>query len=215
MVKREKHMAWFNSIEILTKLILLGQILIVSITAFTIWASVQKNRLENQDKNALVQQIKINNETTSNLSEKNTVLSKELNASKELIAKLEKKTSPRKLTEGQSKTLLNLLSFESKFQVAGMCRMMDTESYNYAEQLVSVFRNAKWKVRETNRTFLDDIDSDVVVAITENEQIEVANQIILTLNKVGIAAKKLDKIREKSFSGAQPDTIYLIVGTKK
>lgn len=208
-------MAWFNSIEILTKLILICQILIVSITAFTIWASVQKNRLENQDKNALVQQIKINNDTTSNLSEENAVLSKELNASKELIAKLEKKTSPRELTEEQSTTLLNLLSFESKFQVAGMCRMMDTESYNYAEQLVSVFRKAKWKVRETNRSFLDDIDSDVVVAITENEQIEVANQIILTLNKVGIAAKKLDKIRENSFSGSQPDTIYLIVGTKK
>ena len=208
-------MAWFNSIEILTKLILIGQILIVSITAFTIWASVQKNRLENKDKNALVQQIKINNDTTSNLSEKNVVLSKELDASKELIAKLEKKTSPRKLTEEQSKTLPNLLSFESKFQVAGMCRMMDTESYNYAEKLISAFREAKWKVSETNRSFLDDIDSDVVVAITENEQIEVANKIIFVLNKVGIAAKKLDKIRENSFSGAQPNTIYLIVGAKK
>ncbi len=208
-------MAWLNSIEILTKLILIGQILIVIITAFTIWASVQKNRLENKDKNALAQQIKTNNDITSNLSETNAVLSKELSASKELIAKLEKKTSPRRLTEEQSKILPNLLSFESKFQVGGMCRMMDTESYNYAEQLISVFRKTKWKVLETNRTFLDDIDSDVVVAITENEQIEVANRIILSLNNVGIAAKKLDKIRENSFSGAQPNTIYLIVGAKK
>jgi hypothetical protein len=208
-------MAWFNSIEILTKLILIGQILIVSITAFTIWASVQKNRLENKDKKALVQQIKANNAITSNLSEENALLSKELSASKELIINLEKKTSPRGLTEEQSKTLPSLLSFQSRFQVAGMCRMMDTESYNYAEQLVSVFRKAKWKVIETNRSFLDDIDSDVVVAITENEQIEVANRIILALNKVGIAAKKLEKIRENSFSGAQTNTIYLIVGAKK
>ena len=208
-------MAWINSIEILTKLILIGQILIVSITAFTIWASVQKNRLENKDKKALVQQIKANNAITSNLSEENALLSKELSASKELITNLEKKTSPRGLTEEQSKTLPSLLSFQSKFQVAGMCRMMDTESYNYAEQLVSVFRKAKWKVIETNRSFLDDIDSDVVVAITENEQIEVANQIILALNKIGIAAKKLEKIRENSFSGAQTNTIYLIVGAKK
>mgnify|MGYP003588161740 CR=1 FL=1 len=208
-------MAWFNSIEILTKLILIGQILIVVITAFTIWASVQKNRLENKDKNALAQQMKTNSDITSSLSEKNVALSKELSASKELIAKLEEKTSPRVLNEEQSKTLHNLLSFESKFQIAGMCRMMDSESYNYAEQLLSPFRKKKWKVLETNRTFLDDIDSDVVVAITENEQIEVANHIILALNKVGIAAKKLDKIRENSFSGAQPNTIYLIVGTKK
>lgn len=208
-------MAWFNSIEILAKLILIGQILIVSITAFTIWASVQKNRLENKDKNALVQQIKVTNDATTDLSEKNAILSEELNASKQLIAKLEKKTSPRELTEEQNKTLPNLLSFQSKYQVAGMCRMMDTESYNYAEQLASAFRKAKWKVRETNQTFLDDIDSDVVVAITENEQIEIANKIILALNKAGIAAKKLDKIRENSFSGAQADTIYLIVGTKK
>jgi hypothetical protein len=210
-----KIMAWFNSIEILAKLILIGQILIVSITAFTIWASVQKNRLENKDKNALVQQIKVTNDATTDLSEKNAILSEELNASKQLIAKLEKKTSPRELTEEQNKTLPNLLSFQSKYQVAGMCRMMDTESYNYAEQLASAFRKAKWKVRETNQTFLDDIDSDVVVAITENEQIEIANKIILALNKAGIAAKKLDKIRENSFSGAQADTIYLIVGTKK
>ena len=55
----------------------------------------------------------------------------------------------------------------------------------------------------------------MVVAITDNEQIEVANRIILALNKVGIAAKKLEKIRENSFSGAQPNTIYLIVGAKK
>jgi len=201
--------------EILTKIILIGQILIVSITAFTIWASVQKNRLENKEKNALAQQIKANNEMTSNLSEENALLSKELSLSKELIAKLEHKTSPRGLTKEQTKTLPNLLSFQSKFQVAGMCRMMDTESYNYAEQLVSVFRKAKWKIIETNRSFLDDIDSDVVVAITDNEQIEVANQIIFALNNVGIAAKKLTKIRENSFSGAQPNTIYLIVGAKK
>jgi len=201
-------MAWFNSVEILAKLILVGQILIVTITAFTIWASVQKNKLENHDKKELFQQIETNKDTASNLSEENAFLSNELNASKELIAKLEEKTYPRELSEPQSTTLVSLLSFESKFQVAGMCRMMDTESYNYAEQLASVFRKAKWKVGETNRSFLDDIESDVVVAITENEQIEVANQIILALNKVGIAAKKLDKIRANSFSAAKPDTIY-------
>jgi len=208
-------MAWFNSIEILTKLILGSQILILIITGFMILVSVQKNKLENQEKNELVQQIDGNKDTASKLSEENEILSKELNTSKELIVKLEKKTSPRELTRQQSSTLLDLLSFGSKFQVAGMCRLMDTESYNYAEQLVSVFRKAKWKVGETNRTFLDDIKGDVVVAITGDDQIEVANQIILTLNKVGIKAKKLDEIRENSFSGAQPNTIYLIIGTKK
>jgi len=208
-------MAWFNSIEILTKLILAGQILIVTITAFTIWASVQKNKLENQDKEGLVQQIDSNKETASKLSKENEDLSKELNSSKELIFQLEEKTSPRELTDQQSAELIKLLSFESKFQVAGMSRAFDTESYNYAEQLASVFKKAKWKVGQTNSSFLDDIESDVVVAVTENEQIDVANQIILILNKVGIAAKKLDKIRENSFSGAKPNTIYLIIGTKK
>jgi hypothetical protein len=208
-------MGWINSIDILTKLILIGQILIVSITAFTIWASVQKNRLESRDKKALFEQIETNKDMTSKLSAENAVLSNELTVSNETIAKLEKKTSPRGLTEEQSKTLNRLLSFESKFQVAGMCRMMDTESYSYAEQLLSVFRKAKWKVAETNRSFLDDIDSDVVVAITENDQIDVANRIILALNDVGIKTKKLDKLRENSFSGAQSNTIYLIVGAKK
>lgn len=103
---------------------------------------------------------------------------KELETSKVLIDKLEKKTSPRMLSKQQKAILTNLVSFKSSFQVAGMCHMMDSECYNYAEQFASVFREAKWKVGETSHTFLGNIESDEVVAITENEQIEVANKII-------------------------------------
>jgi len=58
-------MAWYNSIEILSKLIPLAQILVVLLTGFTIWASVQRGNLEKQEKSKLTQQVdKINSAAT-------------------------------------------------------------------------------------------------------------------------------------------------------
>jgi hypothetical protein len=187
-------MSWFNSIEILGKFILGGQILIVVTTIFTLWASVYKSKLEDSEKE---------------------IVSKELNASKKIIEKLEEKTTPRKLTEKQSLSLFQLLSFKSKYKVAGICRMMDKESYDYTEQLISVFQKAKWKIEKTQATFLDDIDSDIAVAISTDDQIEVANKLIGILQQVGLDARKLDHFRKGSCGAIKPNTIYIFIGTKK
>lgn len=208
-------MAWFNSIEILSKLILIGQVLIVVITAITIWASVQKNRLEDHEKLNLRNKIENNEKTVETLTEENTKLSENLTESQQLLAKIEVKTSPRSLTDQQKSTLHDLISFEPNFPIAGLCMFMEKESCSYVEQFLSVFREANWEIGETNRTYLDDIGNSVAVIITASEQAQTAERIVKALGAIGITLKKLDEFREKSVSGLKPNTIYLVVGTKE
>lgn len=54
----------------------------------------------------------------------------------------------------------------------------------------------------------------MVVTITEDAQIPVADQILKALNAVGIKANN-EAIRKEAITGIQEDAIYLIVGARK
>ena len=179
-------MAWYNSVEILGKLIPSAQILIVLLTIFTVWASVQRGKLEKQEKLKLTQEI----------------------------TKLQQKISPRQITPEQEKKLIEMLSFPADCHVAIASRLMDQESYNYAEVIASIFRKANWKIGPIDRSYLDDTIGDIALAITNDIQKETAQKIIQALNVVAIKVKQ-EKIREKAISSVQGNTIYLIVGSKK
>jgi hypothetical protein len=225
-------MAWLNSIEILSKLIPIAQILIVILTVFTIWATVHRGNLEKLEKAKLAQEIAQTKLVTGELTKKNTDLQSELRESKTELTKknldleaelkesktrlsgLKKKTEPRSLLSEQKTKLNRLLPPPAPFQIAAACRLMDTESCNYAEELIAVFRDLKWQIGITNKTFLDDIQGDVVVAITEDAQIPIADGIMKALNKVGLKASN-ESVRKEGISGVQANTIYLIVGARK
>jgi hypothetical protein len=141
-------------------------------------------------------------------------LKSELMESKGNLSDLQKKTVPRTLLPEQKTKLAQLLPPPANFQVAAACRLMDKESCNYAEELIGVFRDLKWQVGVTNKSFLDDILGDVVVAITEEAQRPIADQIMKALNKVGLRASN-EPIRKEGISGVQGNTVYLIVGARK
>jgi len=61
-------MSWYNSTDILSKLIPAAQILIVLLTAFTIWASVQRGKLEKFEKSKLTTRVNQTEEITDQLS---------------------------------------------------------------------------------------------------------------------------------------------------
>lgn len=126
---------------------------------------------------------------------------------------IEKLAQPRTLSREQKTRLLQLLSVKSNFQIILVCRLMDQESANYAEEIAEVFRQSGWAVGPTNKSFLDNIESDAAVAVTNDSQRETANNIAMILNSVGIKCGP-EQIRENSISGVQPDTIYLIIGSK-
>lgn len=207
-------MAWFNSIDTLNKLIPIAQILIVVLTVFTIWASVHRTNLEKQDKANLFQQLEYTKLTTDNLSKKNTDLESELKENKDKIIDLKKKTEPRHIRPDQKEKLSQLLPAPASFKITAACRMMDTESCNFAEELIGVFKDLKWQVGDTNRSFLDDIQCDVVVAITKDDQIPIATLIMKALNSAGLKARN-EPIRPNSMTVNTDDAIYLIVGAKK
>jgi hypothetical protein len=207
-------MAWLNSIETLSKLIPIAQVLIVILTVFTIWATVHRGDLEKQEKERLARKIEQTRSATSDLAKKNMDLEAELKDSKAKIDDLKKKTEPRSLLSEQKARLAQLLPPPASFQIAAACRMMDKESYNYAEELIGVFRGLKWQVGETNQTFTDDIKGDVVVAVTEDAQLLIAGQIFVALNTVGIKASN-ETIRKGTIAGVQSNTVYLIVGARK
>jgi hypothetical protein len=207
-------MAWFNSIETLSKLIPIAQILIVILTVFTIWAAVHRGNLEKQEKAKLTQEIAQTKSVTGDLTKKNMDLEAELKESKTKLNDLKKKTEPRSLIPEQKTKLAQLLPPPASFQIAAACRLMDKESCNYAEELIGVFRDLKWQIGKTNQTFLDDIQGDVVVAVTEDAQIPIADRILKALNTVGVKASN-ETIRKEAVSGVQANTVYLIVGARK
>ena len=225
-------MAWFNSIETLSKLIPIAQILIVLLTVFTIWATIQSRNLEKLEKTKLSDEIAQTKSETAELTKKNIDLHAELRESsaalthknieleadlkesKIKLGDLKMKTEPRSLLPEQKTKLAQLLPAPSNFQVTAACRMMDTESCNFAEELIGVFRELKWKTGTTNKTFLGDIPSDVVVAITEDAQIPTAEKILKALNNAGLKSSN-EPIPKGAFPGGQDNTIYLFVGAKK
>lgn len=131
-----------------------------------------------------------------------------------VVINVEGKSKPRAITKEQGLKLAKSLPPPTGFQITAACRLMDSESCSYADKLMDVFRDLKWQVGLTNKTFLDDTQSDVVVAFTEDAQIPVANRIMAALNEVGINTGN-DPIREGSIGGVQANTLYLIVGAQK
>jgi septal ring factor EnvC (AmiA/AmiB activator) len=139
-------MAWFNSIETLSKLIPIAQILIVILTIFTIWATVHRGNLEKLEKAKLAEEIAQTKSVTGDLTKKNTDLEAELKKSKTELTKknidleselkesktklsdLKKKTEARSLLPEQKTKLAQLLPAPATFQVAAACRLMDNES---------------------------------------------------------------------------------------
>jgi hypothetical protein len=174
---------------------------------------VYRGNLEKQEKSKLAQKITQTMSLTDDLTKKNIELEAELTESKAKLNDLKKKTEPRTFLPEQKRKLAQLLPSPASFRIAAACRLMDMESCNYGEELISVFRDLKWQIGETNRTFLDDIQGDVVVAVTEDTQISIADRILKVLNIVGIKASN-QVIRKDSISGLQTNTVYLIVGQK-
>jgi hypothetical protein len=157
-----------------------------------------KDRLISQNKELLLKVEKYQND---------------LKLKEEKIQELEKIAAPRILSVEQKSKLIKMLSFTSEFQIIIACRAFDQESLNYAEEFAEIFRKANWRVGPTNRSYLDNVEGDVAIVVTDDRQRETASKIAYILNTNGIDCRP-QKIRENSISGVQSGTIYLIVGSK-
>lgn len=203
------------SLEMLSKLIPIAQILIVVLTIFTIWATVEKGKLEKQEKLKLKQEIQATTSTTLELSEKNKSLETALTESKNKLTDLQKKTSPRSLLSHQRNEIIKQLAHLPPCRVIVACVMSDVEGCSYAAELNGIFAALNWHTSNINKLFLDDAKEDVAVTTPSNELIPISEEIIKTFNKVNIRTN-----RETLRASALPDSfqqkaIYLVVGSKK
>lgn len=202
------------SIEALSKLIPIAQILIVILTLFTIWATVEKGKLEKQEKLKLKQEILTTQNITDVLTEKNKSLETALTESTNKLTDLQRKTSPRSLLPHQKEEVTKLLSNLPPCRVIVACVMSDVEGCSYASELYSIFTALNWQTAIVNG-FLDDAKEDIAVTATSSELIPVSEEIIKTFNKVNIRTNR-ETLRPSAFPGGlQEKTIYLAVGTKK
>ncbi len=208
-------MALINSIEALSKLIPIAQILIVALTLFTIWATFQKGKLEKQDKAKLIQEIQQTKDITGGLAGKNEYLEVALKESNSKLNDLYKKTAPRSLSPYQKTEIINKLSSLPASPVIVACVMSNNECCKYADEFNNLFKELKWQPDIVNQAYLDDAKEDVAIAATSNDLIQKSDIIIKTLNDVGIKTNS-ETIRPGSLPGRlQANAIYLIVGTKK
>ena len=133
-----------------------------------------------------VGQVKLSLESNREIE----LLETKLEDSRIELAELRKRTSPRTLVKHQIEKLIEELDhFEMRYPIVVACRFMDNESYSYAEDLLLVFKEANWTVGGIDRSFLDDIESDVIVATTNDEQEALANRLISLLNSVEVDCK--------------------------
>lgn len=212
-------MAWVQSAETLSKLIPIAQLLIVILTIFTIWATVQKGRLEKQDKAQLIQEIQQTKSVTSELTEKNKSLEVALTESRNKLDVLHKKTIPRSLTPHQKSEIAKHLSPLPAAHIMVACVMSDNECCKYAEEFNNIFKALNWPPAVqpgiVNKSFLDDAQQDIAVTATANELMPLVDKIISILSDVGVQTNR-QTIRPNSLPGGLlPNAIYFIVGTKK
>lgn len=174
-------------------------------TVFVLLDSAQINELI-EGKNTLISQNEV-------LTKKLNIYQRDLNDKEHKIKELERAALPRIINAEQESTLLKSLTFKSDYQVGVICKAFDTESLQYAEQISNIFNSANWQVTAINRTFFDDIKSDLGIAITDGKQTETAIKIANIFNAVGINCVR-EKIRENSVTDVKENTIYVIVGSK-
>ncbi len=118
----------------------------------------------------------------------------------------------RHLTESQKSDLLALISNKSD-RICFMSLFTDGESSDFADELDSIFRQAKWEVLKRSKTSLNDFDH-LGVFYTSDDRQQSAYFVCESLQKIGLDCR-WEMIRENSVGGPhQPNAIYVVIGRK-
>lgn len=122
--------------------------------------------------------------------------------------------SPRILTVDQKKILIEQLAPMRGHPVAFASKMMDGESIDFTDELVSVFKEAGLDVGETNKSSLNDLPGVLGLAVTGPNLEKDAAFIANVLQSAGFQYQT-SGIKEGSLTGLLPNRVYIIVGRKK
>ena len=100
------NVTWYNSPEILSRLVSIAQVLMLALTAFTIWGNVQRGNIERKTKAKWERDTQ---NVTDSLKDSNTGLVEQLEKQGKEMDELTSKVEPRKLSRDQREKLRSLL----------------------------------------------------------------------------------------------------------
>jgi hypothetical protein len=121
---------------------------------------------------------------------------------------------PRAISETQRRELLHRLT-NSHGRVGFMTRLMDAESGDYADQLADIFKAAGWDIAPTVKTSLNDLSGFVTLTATNPNLAGLGDTVANALNAAGIDCHPQPIEPNSVGGGAEPDTLYIVVGRKK
>ncbi len=124
-----------------------------------------------------------------------------------------KTLQPRIFSLDQESQLIEKLSEKKGSTVAFMSRMNDGESFDYAEKLTSIFKEAGWNIGRPNSGFLEDRPGFLAVCFGDDDLNILTGFVRQVFEDIDIECNPCSDIREGSYSEwLKSDTIYVFVG---
>jgi hypothetical protein len=120
----------------------------------------------------------------------------------------------RTVSEEQRIKLLDRLR-HVRGKIGFMSRLMDGESGDYAAQLAGKFKEAGWEIAPMLRHSLNDLPGFVTLAGTSPKLASIGDTVANALNDVGIDCHPEFIDPHSVGGGAEPDTLYVVIGRKK
>lgn len=143
----------------------------------------------------------------------NQALAENLDASRRKVAELEQRTGPWKLSTEQREHLRNALAKSKPARALVICRLMDGESCDLAQDLVDLFKELRWDVAGPGGNSLNTFFGVDVVATGTVSQVG-ANALLAALSTAGIQTLS-EAVPPGSLGGPlPPETVCVIVGRR-
>lgn len=211
---------WWQSIDSVIKFqnwmqvsIVVFLVLTAIATALTIIAANRISKLRNNEEEVQRQRLQKTEKSADDAAKANQQLRSELEKSKQEIDSLRKKTGPWKLSQEQKVEFIRNLSQGSGHPTIVASRMMDGDSYDYAEDIASALKEANWAVGLVNKSSVNNHDGIVVFPNFEDQTLPSFKLLINSLNSAGIKFT-VAEISKKSIAKILPDTTYIVVGRR-
>jgi hypothetical protein len=143
----------------------------------------------------------------------NQALAKNLDASRNKVAELEQRTGPWKLSTDQRGHILNALAKLTPARALVICRLMDGDSCDLAQDLIDLFKELRWEVTGPGSNSLNPFFGVDVIATGSGSQIG-ANALLAALSTAGIQTLS-EAVPPGSLGGPlPPETVCVIVGRR-
>lgn len=197
-------MNWWNNVETLNRGVFwLTVAMIAAPFVFGLLALVVQNRAK-----------ALEDQRLETLRMTNQSLAEDLQASKQQVAELERRTAPWRLSREQRERILSGLGSKPSSPVLVVCRLMDGESCDMAGDLASVLKAAGWTIIGPGANSLNSFFGVNVFSNSASGPLPGADRLLAAFTAAGLPCLS-EPVPANSLGGPVADgTICIIVGRR-